>query len=54
MALVFFLLEFDFRVDEASPEYIQECAGANMSNRAATIKVRRREEKEIDLMAMLE
>ncbi|KMU72207.1 cytochrome P450 [Coccidioides immitis RMSCC 3703] len=54
LALVLFLMEFDFCLDETSQEYVRHSAGANMSNRGATIKVRRRKEKEIDLMAMLE
>ena len=53
IAMVFFLLEFDFRL-EPSQEYIRHSSGANMSNPAATIKVRRRKEKEIDLIPMLD
>jgi cytochrome P450 len=53
LALAFFLMEFDFQLDDTAEEYIRHSAGANMSSRAATMRVRRREELEIDLLATI-
>jgi hypothetical protein len=47
-------MEFDFRLDEASDKYTYQFAGANTSNRTATIEVKRRKKKEIDLRSMLD
>ncbi|GIZ36594.1 hypothetical protein CKM354_000006400 [Cercospora kikuchii] len=52
LALAFFLMEFDVELDPNTKEYIHHSAGANLSDKLATIRVRRRDRREMDLTAL--